>query len=212
MAAACGVTVVKRFTYRGDASEEYSNTYWLTGTAPTTSATWRALFDAIVAKEKTLYPSSCAVIRGYAYNDDTGHKSGDTGAVASAVWSVDLTVTPETPVAGTHTMTGLELLPGDTAVWVRWKTSRLSSPGGKPIYLRKYFHPAVRATGGATDEPFATWKTTTAPAYAVGFTNGSLPDARTITAPGHTDTIVSTGVSSYLTTRTLKRRGKRPGA
>src|SRR4051812_20583291 len=103
VSTACGVTVVKRFTYRGDANEEYSNTYWFTQAPPSDATAWRALFDALVLQEKTLYPSSVNVVRGYGYNDDTGHKSGDEGDVAPAVFTVDLTVAPNTIVPGTFT-------------------------------------------------------------------------------------------------------------
>jgi hypothetical protein len=41
---------------------------------------------------------------------------------------------------------------------------------------------------------------------------GTLPSAHKITAAGHTDVITSHGASSFVTTRTLKRRGKRPGS
>lgn len=208
MATQTGLTIIKRFSYRGN-NEDYSNTYWLTGTPPASSSAWRTLFDAMVATEKTCYASNVSVIGGYGYDDNTGHKSGDTGTVASAVYNVDLTVSPEVTVPGTMVTTGGVLTPGDNAVWCRWKTSRVSSPGGKPVYLRKYFHLAYTATGGG-DAILAGQKTALL-AHAVKLSDGSFSGARLVTAAGHTDTIIGTGASSYVTTRTLKRRGKRPG-
>lgn len=209
MAAATGLTVIKRFTYRGVA-EDYSNTYWFTGSVPSDAAAWRALFNAVANQEKTLFPSTVTIVGGYGYADDTGHKSGDTGTVSPAVWSVDLTVSPETPVAGTYVISGYQAMPGDDAVWIRWKTSRLNSKG-KAIYLRKYYHPAITSTGGSTDN-VATAQITALNAVGAKLQDGTFLDARTVTAPGHTDTILSHGASAYVTTRSLKRRGKRPGS
>lgn len=210
MATATGITIVKRFNYRGDATEEYSNTYWLTGgSPPADAAAWRTLFNAIVAVEKAIYPGQVEVIRGYGYDNDDGHKPGDTGAVAPSVWQVDLRIAPDTVVGGTLTVTTPDArAPGDSAVWVRWKTSRVTSPGGKPIYIRKYFHPAV-FTSTAPDTVQATQK---ANLIALGalMDGGTLPGSRKITTAGQADTIINHGASNYITTRTLKRRGKRP--
>lgn len=211
MAAACGVTVIKRFTYRGNASEEYSNTYWLTGSAPSNTTDWQALADAIVASEKQCYPSTVTVVRYYGYNDDTGHKPEDTGAVAPAVYSRDLVAAAAT-VPGTLSMSGNIAAPGDAAVWIRWKTSRVTSPGGKAIYIRKYFHPAslVSATGG---DAIATAQRTALLAHGAKMWDGTLNAAsQKITTCGKNDTIVGTNASTYVTTRTLKRRGKRPSS
>jgi hypothetical protein len=211
LAAATGITIIKRFTYRGNASEEFSNTYWLKGSAPpATPAEWRALFDAIVLTEKTVYPAAVQVIRGYGYDNDDGHKPGDSGAVAPSVWQVDLRVSPDTPVAGTLATGGIEVAPGDAAVWVRWKTSRRTDPGAKPIYIRKYFHGAL---GNGTDPDLvATAQKTALLALGAKMDGGTLPGSRTITVAGQSDTIINHGCSTYITTRTLKRRSKRPTA
>jgi hypothetical protein len=202
MAAQVGLTIVKRFTYRTDASEEFSNTYHLTGSVPADAAAWRTLFNALVVVEKAVYDSTVSVIRGYGYDSDADD--------ATAVWSVDLTVSPDTPVAGTLVVSGAVRTPGDCAVWARWKTSRLNTKG-KPIYLRKYFHPAW-ATGAGSAENVIPAQTTALNALGAKLQDGSFAEARTITARGHTDTIVNHGASTWSTTRTLKRRGKRPGS
>ncbi len=203
MASQVGFTVVKTFPYRGDLLEEFSNTYHLTGSVPADSAAWRTLFNALVTAEKTVYTSSTHVVRGYGYDSDADD--------AVAVWSVDLTVSPESPVAGTLSPGTSSHQAGDSAVWCRWKTSRLNS-SGKAIYLRKYFHDvfAVDSAGGA-DAVVATQKTALN-ALATKLWDGTFAESRKITARGHTDVILSSGASSYVTTRTLKRRGKRPGS
>jgi len=210
MSTQVGMTIIKKFTYRGDSAEEYSNTYWLSGTVPADTTAWRALFDALVLQEKTLYPPSVTVVRGYGYNDNTGHKTGDTGDVAPAVYSVDLTVAPNSPVAGTLSPSSNNQAPGDSAVWVRWKTGRLNTKG-KAIYLRKYFHPAFMAgtTGGDAIDVMQGVKLT---AFGTKMRDGTFLDARVVQAPGHTDAPVASGSSAYVTTRTLHRRGKRPNS
>jgi hypothetical protein len=211
MAAACGITTVKQITYRGDSAEEYSNTYWFTGGAPT-DAQLLALFNAIVLVEKACYPSfsssGAKVIRGYGYKDDTGHKPGDTGTVHPADWVNDISATP---VQGTLTVSTLDQInPGDDAVWVRWKTSRRTDPGGKAIYLRKYFHPAIKNPSSV--ETVLAAQQTALGALGTKMMDGSLPDARKLTTAGQNDVLLASAVSQYVTTRTLKRRGKRPNS
>lgn len=195
-----GLTILKRFPYRG-AVEEYSNQYWLTGSEPADPTAWRALFDAMVAQEKKVYPPTTEVVGGYGYysSDEDDH----------SVWSVDLTVSPDTPVVGTCSQAAGTQIPGDTAAWVRWKTSRLNTKG-KAIYLRKYFHD-VLMNSSARDEVQASFKTA-ALAFAVKLYDGSLVDGRKIRSLHNDETIIAHGVSQYTTTRTLKRRGKRPGS
>jgi hypothetical protein len=200
MAALTGLTLIKRFTYRGVSTEEFANQYHFTGTVPADATAWRALFDAMVTAEKPVYPSSVTVVRGYGYATDNPDDPN--------VWTVDLTVSPETPVAGTCTTTSSSLAPGDAAVWVRWKTSRLNSRG-KPIYLRKYFHPALFITAGVSDTIQPTQKTNLNTLGTKLF-DASFIDGRTIRSMSHAETIVSRQACDFITTRTLKRRGRRP--
>lgn len=198
---AVGLTVIKKFTYRGDANEEYSNQYWFTGATPADGAAWRALFDALVAQEKTLLGWT-TTIKGYGYDDPS--------PTANSIWSVDLRNAPNTTVAGTLVVgaTGIPA-PGDDAVWCRWKTNRLTIKG-KPIYLRKYYHPAIISTSGG-DTVLAA-QVTALNAFATKMRDGSFLDGRTLTDRNHTDTLVSSSASAFVTTRTLKRRGKRPNS
>lgn len=192
-----GLTVIKEFTYRGDTHEEFSNHYLLTGSTPSSSGAWRTLFDALVAQEKTLYPSNTQVVRGYGY--DTWDPE------ASSVWTVDMTVSPNSPVAGNYTVGGTKC-PGDAAVWIRWGLDRFNTKG-KRVYLRKYFHPAYN-DGSTYDLVHSAW-VTAANAFGAKLQDGSFLDARTITDRLGT-ALVGHGACTYVTTRTLKRRGKRP--
>ena len=194
------LTVIKRFTYRGNPNEEYSNTYALSGTTPADSGAWRTLFDALVTAEKTVYPPAVSVVRGYGY--DSIPSAGD-----SAIWSVDLTVTPNSPVAGTLVVGTAPVTPGDDAVWVRWGLDRFNSKG-KRVYLRKYFHPGMLNSTTGGDALHSTQKNALT-AFGDKLRDGTFAGSRVITDRLGT-AVVGTGVSAYATTRTLKRRGKRP--
>jgi hypothetical protein len=200
MATGIGLTVIKEFTYRGVA-EEFSNHYHLTGSVPANAAAWRTLFDALVAQEKTLYNGGVTVVAGYGYDDDA--------VTAHAVWSVDLKVSPNTPVAGTFGGTGRQY-PGDTAMWIRWKLDRLNSKG-KAIYLRKYFHGVMgpSAPSGIHVDDVLDTQITALQAFATLLSTGAGVGGAHIRDTGG-GAVVSTGVSTFATTRTLKRRGKRP--
>ena len=203
MATVVGVTIIKRMTYRGDASEEWSNQYHFTGAVPVDHTAWKALYDALIAQEKTLYLSTCAVVRAYGYDSD----ADDAVAVDSFDYLAAAATVPGTASTGTGTYPA-----GDQAAWVRWKTSRLNTKG-KPIYLRKYYHgvPTEEDNPTTADTVAAGW-ITSAQAFGTKMFDGTFLDARTIRSRLHAETILNRGVSMYITTRTLKRRGKRPGS
>jgi hypothetical protein len=195
---ATSLVLVKSFLYRADANEEWSNRYYLTGADPASPAEWTTLFDAFVAQEKLLYPATTKVVRGYGYTDDS--------PTSAAVWSRDL-VAGSITVAGTATPSGRSM-PGDVVAVVRWKTSRLTSKG-KPIYLRKFFHDPWGQ--GTTGDLLNTTMKSAYEAFANLLWSGAGIGSRHIRGPGQTsETIVGASCSPYLTTRTLKRRGRRP--
>jgi hypothetical protein len=167
-----------------------------TGPTPADSTAWRALFDAVVALEKPLYIAGTSAIKGY------GHDSVDPHA--DAVWSIDLRVAPNSPQNGSYNGAGGQAGQGDSAAWVRWGLDRFKN--GKRVYLRKYFHPAY-VTTGQPDNILAAW-ITLANTFATKMSDGTLDGTRKVTDKLGTN-IVNTGVSTYATTRTLKRRGKK---
>lgn len=198
MGACVGITLVKQFTYRGDANEQFSNTYHLTGSVPSSNADWLALATALATYEAKVF-GPVSTVKAYGYATDNPDDN--------SVWQTDWA--PGTITGGLVIGSSIPA-PGDAAFWVRWKTSRLNEHG-KPIYLRKYFHDARTPAGGG-DAIFPTQKTN-AEAFAVKLTDGSfVPDGRKIRSQLHDETILSSSASSFLTTRTLKRRGKRPGS
>lgn len=195
---ACVLTIVKSITYRGVVGEEWSNTYALSGATPADSVAWKALFDALVAQEKTLYHSGCSVTRGYGY--DKIPAKGD-----HTVWTVDLRPS-STTVPGTLSLTSAVQTAGDQAGWIRWSLNRFNTHG-KRIYLRKYFHASGVASGGG--DALAANTKTTYDAFGAFMFGGTLLGSRTLVDKFGNVPIASAS-SQYITTRTLKRRSKRP--
>lgn len=190
------LTIVKSFTYRGH-EEEFSNSYHFTGDLPADSAAWDALSSAIMLGEHTCYPSDVRIMRCY------GYEAGQNLNVYTRPLGDIGDEFPGSLTAPTLAQRN----PGDAAVWLRWATPDLTDPGGKRIYLRKYFHPAISATDDA-DSIWATQKTAMM-TFGALMTSGDLPDSRLLCGP--TGAAAGThAVGPYITTRTLKRRGKRP--
>jgi hypothetical protein len=181
----------KSFTYRG-AAEEYANIYHFSGTQPADQASWQSFADAVKDLERPILPATVTFTTWLGYND--GSETADfTGAHTGTL-------------TGTFSMTGLIQCPGDDALWVRWATGDRSSQG-KPIFLRKYFHPAVTSSTGG-DTTAATWRTAAA-TYGAALTAGGLAGTAKICRPnGHLGSTVL--ACTNVTTRTLKRRGRRP--
>ena len=195
--AAPGVTLVQTFTYRGNA-EEWSNTYHFVGDAPSDDTGWRDLVDSLAGKVAHGLTTQVTIIRAYCYEDTDD----------DAVFVYDM-LGESAQVVGQVAITSMHVAPGDVAAWIRWKTSRTNSKG-HPIYLRKYYHSVLLAgeTGDAWDQlETGTYKPSL---ETVGTDlNTSFGDWPGIAGPDG----VAPGamvVSTYTTTRTLKRRGKRP--
>lgn len=198
-APSCVITIVKSMFYRANPAEEWSNTYAFSGPTPTDATAWRALFDALVAEEKKVYVNDSKVVGAYGYSRIPVH--GD-----HAIWSVDMNVSPNTPVAGTASKASGTTMAGDQASWIRWGLDRYSSTG-KRVYLRKYFHSGmIAATGG--DQLDAAYRTALL-AFGTKMRDGTFLGSRVLVDKDGNQSI-GVGNSTYVTTRTLKRRGKRP--
>lgn len=188
------IVIVKTITYRG-IPEEYSNKYHFSGTVPTTDAGWKALADAIIAQEKTMFATSTTFTSAYGY----------AAGVAASVWQINYADPPNTVVTGTLTGT-YNQAPGDVAFWVRWATGARGTTG-KPIFLRKYFHGAAISTSNG--DTIFSGQRTAALAYAAKMVDGTLPGGFKVCRPQGGDGGV-VKVPTFLTTRTLKRRGADP--
>jgi hypothetical protein len=118
---------------------------------------------------------------------------------------VDFTVSPLSPIPGT--LSSLEdQLPGDAAMVARWATGRTSSKG-KPIYLFKYFHGVVE--GNPPDGILAA-QATALQDYADAMLDELGSTSLKMAGPDGVVPIGGAHASPWVTTRTLKRRGRRP--
>jgi len=201
VAAITGVTLVKRFSYRGDALEEFSSKYHFAGPPPGDDASWSVLVTDLKNIEAAIYTSDVTYVQAYGYNSDVYSDPH--------VYVKDWTV-PGPPPTGSATLTGGNPVAGDQAAVVEWKMNRLSKKG-KPIFLRKYHHHG-RVTASSPDQVEAGYKAvldTYATAVAA-FHGGMRTGPRYKLDPIPADAVVSHEVFPWITTRTLKRRGKRP--
>lgn len=193
--AAPGIVVIKTFTYRG-AAEEWSNKYHFQGDPPSDPAGWRDLCDAFITEEKAILTDVVSIVRVQCYEDTDDH----------SVYTYDLTAFAGA-VAGTYaTGAAADLLEaGDSAGLIRWNTGRVSSKG-KPVYLFKYYH-GVMHESGTVDELRHTLKALYATfADTIRSSSGDWPG---LADKGGVEP-VGWLAEKYITTRTLKRRGRRP--
>lgn len=191
--AAPGITVVKTFTYR-DAPEEWSNKYHFQGTAPSTPADWRALADAFITEEKAILSYFVSITKVLCYTD-TDNPAVYTYTLADFGGNV----------AGTYMGVDEDVPPGDSAYLLRWNTGRVSTRG-KPIYLFKYYHGGNRSSTDR-DQLKADLKTLCSTfANSVRSSSGAWPGLADKTGAEPVGYLAET----YYTTRTLKRRGRRP--
>lgn len=189
------VTLVKRMPYRG-VPEEWSNTYHFTGSTPADEAEWRALVIAIHNTERAIYAAKVVLVQAY------GYAAGNETSVAQ----MDYRTGANALRPGTNPGSNDWAVPGDAAVMMRAKIGTSSS--GKKVYVRKYFHGSFAVSDGNAD---------TAPngviaamnAHGAAMLAGGLPGGAKWSGPQGQEATLPLA-SPYVTTRTLKRRGKRP--
>lgn len=185
------ITIVKEFPYRG-VPEQWSNTYHFSGDTPESPGQWKGLADAIWNLERTILDDVVKIYAAYGY--EAGNEV--------SVWQHNYFDTPGSQTTGT--LTGGHDVPGDCAVWVRWKTDERNSKG-RPIYLRKYFHGVTGSDSDAVTGAAQTAMTN----YGNAMISGGLFGGIRVCGPQGA-VAGEVKVSTFYTTRTLKRRGKRP--
>jgi hypothetical protein len=189
------IVSVKTFTYR-DSPEEWSNKYHFQGDPPSDPAGWRALCDDFAALEAATLTTQVHIIRFLCYENDSD----------PTVYSYDLSAFGGT-VAGTWAIgAGSQgYTQGDDAYLIRWNTGRLSSKG-KPVYLFKYYHGGAQSDTDRDKVPTGLLAVMATFANTVRSSSGDWPGL----ADKNGDEPVGYLAETYLTTRTLKRRGRRP--
>jgi len=189
------IVLVKRFTYR-DQAEEFSNRYHFSGPTPQTDAEWKTLALGFASTEAAYHLSTVSFVHAYGYKPGTDH----------SVAQINLEVPGPAPVGLYTVHSNEQKVAGDTVATIRWDTGQLNSRG-KRIYCRKYIH-GVTANDTDPDE-LGSFLKAAMESYIPRFTNGWLEGGRKYCGPQGA-VLSEGGVDKYLTTRTLKRRGKRP--
>ncbi len=198
MAASGSILIVKKFVYRDNLAEEWSNRYYFNGTVPADAAAWNTFFTSVATQEKTCYTSNCRIIRAYGYGADP----------TAAVWSKDLLYGGDTSIPGTLSAeASSERLPGDAAVVGTATTAALNTKG-RPIFLRKYFHDARNHSPSAPDQVDAN-QLAAITTYMGKWCDGTSFGGPHLCSPRGENGLVG-GCLPWVTTRTLKRRGRRP--
>lgn len=189
------ITLVKEFTYRGQA-EEWSNTYHFVGDTPGNPAEWETLARAIWVSERTVLSDTNKLVQAY------GYQAGSEISVAQ----VDFRPGSQTGLGGGAIgPAGGQAMAGDQALWVRAFVGL--SATGKKVYVRKYYHGSW-VQNGSPDLALPAMKTALL-AHAAVMLGGTLPGDAVWSGPQGAIPI-QPKASDYVTTRTLKRRGKRP--
>lgn len=190
------IVIVKSFVYRGQ-PEEWSNKYHFTGVTPDDAAEWLTLIDGWANAERGCYTAGTKVVRAYGYEAGSNHANFvhdyTNGGVAPG--------SPGTFAPGTG-----NAAPGDAAATVRWSTGDYNRRG-KLIYCRKYFHDVWMPAGG--HDTLHPDQAAAIASFAGVVTSGFFPGGARYCGPQGADLDNHT-VDPFITTRTLKRRGKRP--
>lgn len=198
MASTTGLVIVKRFTYRDDDQEEWSSKYWLTGPPPDSDQAWLDLFNLLGNEERKCYTPQCFITRYIGYNDNADG--------AHSVYNLDLAQIGAEKPGTLPTEAGHAQMAGDQAGMISWQTSRKNSRG-KWVYLRKYLH----AGHIGTDVDKVSTNTESAyNAFAQVLFTGTGLQGRTLRSQKQDEVLQFGAGSQWVTTRTLKRRGKRP--
>lgn len=188
------ITIVQKFSYRG-APEEFSNTYHLDGTTPTDDAGWKDVADDLIALLAPLFGGDVKFVRAYGYEAGNDH----------AVSVIDYATLGDLP-EGSFSPGSAKKAPGDAAMTCRWWTGATNSRG-KKIYLRKYFHDVYMDVSDA-DKVYS-GQLTALQTFADALLNDPISGDLVLVGPQGAN-VVNADASQWITTRTLKRRGRRP--
>jgi len=198
-----GLTLVKRFTYRGDSGEEWSNQYWLSAPIPTTSAEFKAQADALIGLETECYAPTSKVVAAYGYAQ---YETDPKAEYIGSVWAYDYALageeSPGKLTSAAHPMAG------DQVGLLSWQTDRKSAKS-KPIWLRKFFHDGFVDLTNKDHIDNGTLAAYNEFGGALGLAP-AFPGLGHVRSPVADAPILLSGGSINVTIHQLKRRGKRP--
>lgn len=168
------VRVVKTFPFRGDPLKEFSNRYYFDGGNVGDSSAWTTFFDALVLLEKTIHLSDAQIVAclGYAPGSDV--------AVASKTYTT----------AGTLTLSGAALTPGECSAILRMATTKRSTKN-HPVYVFSYYHHVAYTTASGSSDVLAAGQKTAIESYGNQWLTGFSVAGRTYkrtTPDGHATT------------------------
>lgn len=189
------MVLVQSFPYRGQ-PEEFSNKYHFPATPPSSDFNWKAMADNLITHLAPCFSVKTSFVRAYGYTD--GSKP--------SVWSHDYTL-PGPAGKGTYVPGSAPEASGDTAMMVYWPTVKRNTRG-KIVYCRKYFHD-VYLQPSPNNDSIASTQATALQTFATWIFQAASNDMGGLCLPDGTPALAG-GPSGWATTRTLKRRGKRP--
>lgn len=197
------VITVKVFTYRDNPLEEFSNTFAVEGSVPNGDAAWNTLINKVVGAEQSVFDSGVKWVRTYGYGSSDPHAAHlFANEYPSGSQPVGTFVPSGTAKKGA----------GDQAALVQWGTD-VKSHKGKPVFLRKYLHdPWLDTTDlDKLDAGYLSALNTFGQAFVPGGTVAVLRSPYLLSTAGSSyRSALNHQTSPWVTTRTLKRRGKRP--
>lgn len=190
------LTVEKSMTYRG-VREHWSNAYHF-DQVPPSSAAWDSIRSDIVFAESVFLDADVQFERVY------GHEPGTPPIL---VYEVDYPPTGEGGLAGAYVpQAGEYQAPGDAAGWIRWGTTQKTSLG-KPIFLRNYYHAMYVTSNG---DQIVQRQHDGMLALGQELQSGVIYGGTTFRRAGPRGAVAQNhAVSTWVTTRTLKHRGRR---
>lgn len=192
------VIIVKSAEWR-NTQEEFSNGYYFNGTKPSNRSEAEAFFMALWNVEKEFSNQLITLAQGYYYEDPTVDK-------------------PHVTIGRDYRGENIQYGSGGIASSSGGQQTSLEQCGlmkarcgymknGRVRYVNKYYH---GVSAKQSDADAANWVASATLATKLAkFTDGTLPGGAKLCRP---DGLVceTPQVSPWITTRTLKRRGKRP--
>lgn len=189
------VILTKQSEWR-DTQEQWSNGYHFVGDAPADRAEAYDFFEALWGIEANLFVGA-TLVKAYFYENPDGNVTIGRDYLAEGISN-------KLSTGGALATTGSKLSLEQASLG-KWRCGYTSK--GKPRYVMKFYH-GIYASSADADK--VAWSATAgAQDYAAKFTDGTLPGGAKLCRP---DGQVCEPMlrSPWVTTRTLKRRGKRP--